>query len=219
VPLEVLDYRTDVRNVFITPEIRSRFQRLEPGTVMLPHSHDLGHEVWVVMEGEVEFEIAGERAVVRPGQMVVARVDEPHVLRVPGDRAATVYLSVTPHITPTHTYFDASGERLRPCYSTFTTRREGEPDAPADAEPLEVVASRQVAATEALSEVAAESARVQAAAAEALKAALAAGNAEGARAAVDAMWAQVAATYRSFREMAVVWNELAPRAAPPESVR
>ena len=215
-PLEVLDYRTDVRNVFITPEIRSRFQRLEPGTVTALHSHDLGHEVWVVMEGEVEFEIAGERAVVRPGQMIVARVDEPHVLRVPGDQPATVYLSVTPHVTPTHAFYEASGERLRPRYSTFTTRREGEPAPVAEAEPLARLVDRQVAAARALSEVAASGASAQEAAAEGLKRALAAGDAAAARDAVDAMWAQVAASYRSLREMVVVWNELAPRAAPPE---
>ena len=214
-PLEVFDYRTDVRNVFITPEIRSRFQRLEPGEVTGLHSHDLGYEVWVVMEGEVEFEIASERAVVRPGQMIVARVDEPHVLRVLGDRAATVYLSVTPHVTPTHTSYSLSGERLRPRYSTFTTRPEGAAQPPADAEPLESLADRQVAAARALNEVASESARVQAAAAEDLKRALAAGDAAAARDAVDAIWAQVAATYRGLHEMAVVWNELAPRAAPP----
>ncbi len=214
-PLEVLDYRSDVRNVFITPEIRSRFQRLEPGEVTNLHSHDLGHEVWVVMEGEVEFEISGERAVVRPGQMIVARVDEPHYLRVLGNRAATVYLSVTPHVTPTHTHFGASGERLRPRYSTFTTLREGETATAVGAEPLERLADRQVAAARALSEVSAESARVQAAAAEDLKRALAAGDADAAREAVDAMWAHVKETYRGFREMTVVWNELAPRAAPP----
>ena len=32
-PLDVYDYRTDVRNVAITPEIRSRFLRMEPGYV------------------------------------------------------------------------------------------------------------------------------------------------------------------------------------------
>ena len=214
-PIQVFDYRTDVRNVFISPEIRSRFQRLEPGTVTPLHSHDLGHEVWVVMEGEVEFEIAGERAVVRPGQMIIAQVDEPHVLRVVGDQPATVYLSVTPHVTPTHTFWDESSERLPPRYSRFTTRREGEPEAMPETEPIESLADRQAAAARAVSEVAAASARAQEAAAEELKRALAAGDVAGEKAAVDAMWAQVAATYRSVREMVVVWNELAPRAAPP----
>ena len=28
---DVYDYRTDVRNILVTPEIRSRFLRVEPG--------------------------------------------------------------------------------------------------------------------------------------------------------------------------------------------
>lgn len=215
-PLEVLDYRTDVRNVFITPEIRSRFQKLEPGTVTPPHTHDLAHEVWVVMEGEVEFEIAGERAVVRPGQMIVARVHEPHVLRVVGDRPATVYLSVTPHIMPTHTFLDEAGNRLPPRYLAFTTRNEGESAEPTEAETVESLVERQVSAARALAETAEASAREQSAAADALKRALGAGDAAAAKAAVDAMGEAVAATYRSLHALGAVWNELAPRVAPPD---
>ena len=36
----VYDYRTDVRNVLVTPQIRSRFLRMEPDKVH--KSHDLG---------------------------------------------------------------------------------------------------------------------------------------------------------------------------------
>ena len=30
-PLEIFDYRTDIRNLLVTPHIRSRFLRMEPG--------------------------------------------------------------------------------------------------------------------------------------------------------------------------------------------
>ena len=39
--LEVFDYRNDIRNVFVSPQIRSRFLRMEPGQVADRHSHDL----------------------------------------------------------------------------------------------------------------------------------------------------------------------------------
>ena len=56
----VYDYRTDIRNVLVTPQIRSRFVRMEPGPTPSPHSHDLGHEVFLVLSGRALFEIDGE---------------------------------------------------------------------------------------------------------------------------------------------------------------
>ena len=55
--LEVFDSRTDVRNLFITPEIRSRVMRFQPGDVAHGHTHDLGHEMFVVLTGQAEFTI------------------------------------------------------------------------------------------------------------------------------------------------------------------
>ena len=89
-PLDVFDYRTDVRNVVITPEIRARFLRLEPGEVAERHSHDLGYEVFLVLEGQCEFEIDGARAVLGPGQMCFARVDQLHQVRTVGNEPMTM---------------------------------------------------------------------------------------------------------------------------------
>ena len=80
--LQVFDYRTDIRNVFVTPQIRSRFLRMEPGAVAERHSHDLGHEIFLILEGKARFEISGEVAWLGPGQMCVARIDEPHQVSV-----------------------------------------------------------------------------------------------------------------------------------------
>ncbi len=79
--LEVFDARTDVRNLFITPEIRSRIMRFEPGDVSHGHTHDLGHEMFVVLAGRAEFTIAGESAIVGPAQICVARAGEWHEIR------------------------------------------------------------------------------------------------------------------------------------------
>ena len=86
--------------------------RLEAGEVAEPHSHDLGHEIFLVMDGRAEFTIDGETGEVGPGQMCVALVDRVHSLRVLGDRPMTMYLSVTPHIQPTHTMWTPEGERM-----------------------------------------------------------------------------------------------------------
>jgi len=61
-PYTVFDYRADVKNLFVTPRIRSRFLRMEPGEVHRAHSHDLGHEIFLILDGECDMEIDGERA-------------------------------------------------------------------------------------------------------------------------------------------------------------
>ena len=81
----VYDYRTDVRNILITPQIRSRFLRMEPGQTASIHSHDLGHEIFLVLRGKAEFQIDGQADVVGPGQLCVALADEIHSVRVVGE--------------------------------------------------------------------------------------------------------------------------------------
>ena len=68
----VYDYRTDVCNMLVTPWIRSRFMRMEPGESASLHSHDLGHEIFLVLAGRAEFTIEGGVRVVGPGQLCVA---------------------------------------------------------------------------------------------------------------------------------------------------
>jgi len=212
-PFEVYDYRTDVRNVVITPEIRSRFMRMEPGTVAPGHTHDLGHEVFLVLEGQAEFEIDGERAVLGPGQMCFARTDQNHVVRVVGDKPMTMYLSVTPHLEPTHTRWGPDGQKLPPQYGGATAReRAANPTPPP---PVAELVERHVAATGALAEAARRSAAVQEEAVAALRQALAAGDGAAAKAAIDAMWAGIYQASRAFYEMGAAWNELAARAANP----
>ena len=105
--LEVYDFRNDedICQMLVCPEIRARFLRIEPGAVrtMSQHSHDLGHEIFLILQGKCEFLISGETAVLEPGQLCVAMADEPHAVRVVGDEPVIMYLSVTPHIQPTHT--------------------------------------------------------------------------------------------------------------------
>ena len=52
--------------------------RMEVGFVAQPPSHDLGHEVFLVLEGRAEFDIDGEKELLGPGQMCVALVDQLH---------------------------------------------------------------------------------------------------------------------------------------------
>src|SRR5215472_14648403 len=104
--------------------------RLEPGAVAARHSHDLGHEVFLVMEGQAEFEIDGERAVLGPGQMCFARADQMHQVRTVGDAPMTLYLSVIAHTVTKNTRWDGRGQKLPPRYGTATVNERGNRPSP-----------------------------------------------------------------------------------------
>lgn len=207
-PLEVFDYRTDVRNIFIAPEMRARIIRREPGATGGGHTHDLGHEIFLVLEGQGEFTIAGESAILGPGQICIARADEWHTIRVVGDEPLTYYLSVTPHLEPTHTQWDHEGGTKLPYQYGSSTRDERR----ARTTPPEALLARHLAAAHALADAADANAVAQEAAATQLRDALDAGDNAAAKDAIDTMWRSISTTYKQVQEMETVWNELAPTA-------
>lgn len=212
-PFDVYDYRTDVRNVVIMPDIRSRFLRMEPGEVGPRHSHDLGQEVFLILEGQCEFEIEGETAILGPGQMCFAAANQMHQVRTIGDKPMTMYLSVTPHIEPTHTFWDEQGEKLPPRYGAATAKeRAADPSPP---RPVAKITAGQVEAARALAVAAAENAAVQELEAAALEQALADNDLEAAKAAVDRMWQTMLETYRAMQNLGETWNAVAATVAEP----
>ncbi len=205
--LRVYDYRADVRNVLVTPQIRSRFMRLELGEAAEPHSHDLGHEIFLVLEGRAEFTIAGETGEVGPGQMCVALVDQLHSLRVLGDQPMTMYLSVTPHIQPTHTMWTPEGERLPHRFAPASAYDEETDTTTSLAEML----GRLTAATDSVREAAELAGVRQRDEAEALTEAVARGDIGSASAARSDIWDALFEVYRRSAELADLWNDIAPR--------
>jgi quercetin dioxygenase-like cupin family protein len=214
-PLEVFDYRTDVKNLFITPEMRSRIMRMEPGTVSRGHTHDLGHEVFLVLEGQALFEIDGEKAVVGPGQLCFARADQWHEVTCLGDTPMTMYLSVTPHLEPTHTQWDHEGGSKLPFRYGASTRAErlARTDPP---EATETLLAHHLAASHALADAATANAAAQESAATELRKALEGNDDAATKAAIDAMWASIYTTYTQLQAMERAWNELSPQVAGGE---
>ena len=210
-PLDVYDFRTDVRNIVVTPEIRGRFLRMEPGEVASRHSHDLGHEIFLILDGQCEFEIDGERAVLGPGQACFARRDQMHQVRVVGDRPMTMYLSVTPHIDPTHTFWTADpkegGEKQPPRYGGwYSLERDGIP------EPEESVAElveRQIEAARRLAEIAGQCADAHRQHGAALARAARDDDSAAARSGLDALWRELFPLFRATSALAEAWNEVA----------
>ncbi len=214
-PFDVYDFRNDVRNVVIMPDIRSRFLRMEPGEVGPRHSHDLGQEVFLVLAGQCEFEIEGHVEILGPGQMCFAAANEMHQVRVIGDEPMTMYLSVTPHIEPTHTFWDEQGNQLPPRYGDSTERERAARTEPAP--PVAELAERQVAAAKALAAAATANAAAQESGASEWTQALADGDRATAKAAVDGMWASLLETYRAVGALSEVWNEVAATMSEPRS--
>jgi quercetin dioxygenase-like cupin family protein len=209
--LEVWDARRDIKNLFITPEIRARIMRFEPNQLSAGHTHDLGHEMFVVLDGQAEFTIDGESAVLGAGQACVARAGQWHEIRALSDGPMTLYLSVTPHIEPTHTQWDRERGTKLPYRYGVATRAEREttglpPDWPA------VLLERHLEACAALADAARANAAAQASAADELRAALSNGDSAAVHAAVDAMWTAFSALHSHFRASERAWNELAPLA-------
>ena len=208
----VYDYRTDLRNVLVTPQIRSRFLRMGPGERSEHHTHDLGHEVFLVLQGRAEFEIDGETGELGPGQMCVALADQMHSVHVVGDEPMSMYLSVTPHIQPTHTYWGEDGQRLPPRFSLSGSYDD---EALSDID-FTGILDMTIKATRAVAEAAGDAAEGQTELVAELSQAIAEGDGRAAVRARDSMWEALLPVYRLVGELAAAWNEMAPRVRTAE---
>ncbi len=210
---EVFDFRKDIRNVLVTPPIRARFLKMKVGQVNAAHTHDLGHEVFIILQGKAEFEIDGHKEVLEPGQMCIALTDESHIVRNVGDEEVIMYLSVTPHIQPTHTYWNEDGTKKPPRFQPSTAY-----DVPLDTTTsTEELVDRHVTATAELAEIVQQAAQAQAEQGARYKEAIARGDQAAAVAARNAMWEALYPMYKMVYEQADTWNDLASRTAGNEA--
>jgi quercetin dioxygenase-like cupin family protein len=203
----VYDFRTDVRNILVTPQIRSRFLRMEPGQVSQGHTHDLGHEIFLILAGRCEFTIDGETQELGPGQMCVALVDQMHSVRVVGDEPMTMYLSVTPHVQPTHTLWHEDGSKQPPRFAPHSAY-----DLAIDASVnCEELLTQQLAAAQIVASAAQNLAHVQAQQTAAYQQAIAQQDTVAATAARTALWDAISELHSQLFALDTIWNELAPR--------
>lgn len=208
---EVYDYRKDIRNLLVTPQIRARFIRLEVGSLSggdqrgKGHSHDLGHEIFLVLQGKAEFEIEGEVQVLEPGQMCVALVDEIHTVRNVGDEPVIIYLSVTPHIQPTHTSWVDEGTKAPLHFNS-----SGAWDIPNDqTTPINELVESQQQAADALMAVVESAYQVQCKQLPLL----AGSDKEAALEARDKIWKAIYPMFQQMYELADSWNSVTYRTA------
>jgi mannose-6-phosphate isomerase-like protein (cupin superfamily) len=150
-PIDVHDYHSDLTNIGVQPQIRSRFRRVELGPVPAVHSHDLGGETFLVMEGQIEFTVAGEHVVCTPGQTIYVPPRTTHAVRAVGEQPGVIYLSVSPHVEPTHTQYGPDGQQLPPQYGVWRAAGGGEPRS---AEPVATLLERYRVAAQKLADLA-----------------------------------------------------------------
>ncbi len=204
----VFDYREDIKNLLVTPHIRARFLRIEPGEVHGMHSHDLGHEIFFVLQGRLTFYIDGDEQTLGPGQLCFALADEIHQVRNDGDEPVYMYLSVTPHVQPTHTGRDADGTR-HPTRFIASSSYDVETD---EHTPIDVLIDDVASRAEALAASARACADGQKTLGDELKEAIQGDDAERADALREAMWEKLRQAHWDLYALADRWNDLAPRA-------
>lgn len=210
---DVYDYRTTNRNVLVTPEIRARLYHMKPGQVDSRHSHDLGHEVFLILEGQAEFNINGTKKVLGPGEMCVALVDEIHQVRnMLPDKPTIMYLSVTPHIQPTHTGRNDDDSPQPPRFRS----NSGYDDSADATTTRDELLDQHLAAMQAAAEVAQNAQATQQELADKLRAAWRDGDEAAATAARNAMWDAIYTLHKRMYDLGAAWNAFAPEAAPNE---
>ena len=204
--LKVFDYRRekDLCNILATPQIRSRLFRLEPGSEAHDlHTHDLGHEVFLIMQGRCRFEIDGKESVLESGQACIALADQPHRVTVVGDEPVIMYLSVSPHIVPTHTHLTPEG-RKRPYHYGPPSRYNAKEDS---AVSIEELVGRFIA----LSKVASSRLREGGEQAAGLKETIHAGNKKSLSSVRNRLRKSLHQAFESIYRLGEIWNDLAPK--------
>jgi quercetin dioxygenase-like cupin family protein len=211
--IPVYDYRKDIANVVVWPEIRARFMRMEPGQAAPMHSHDLGGEIFLVLEGQCEFLVEDERITCGPGELIYIEPRVKHTLHAVGDAPCIVYLSVTPHVEPTHTRYDEASEPLPPSYGGW--RGKDYRDANADRTIADLAGSYEESARK-LAEVARDNAEALDQHLKTLLDGDTAHDQPAVKQAMDEMWLGLRDVLQQVSHVERTWNDLAPRGMPTE---
>lgn len=207
-PFEIFDYRKDLKNVLVTPQIRARFLKIEPGEVHDMHSHDLGHEIFLILKGRLKFFIEGSEETVSEGELCIATPDQIHQVKNETNECVIMYLSVTPHIQPTHTGRGKDGRRhptkfLESINYDITTN---------DKIPIEKLIDLFINATEKVKSTSSiASGNIESIAPD-LKQALSQNKLDEADRIRELIWNHIRQMHKDLNKLSELWNDLAPRA-------
>lgn len=96
--------------------VRGGMFYLDEGKVATYHSHDAAAEVFVFLKGECDAKVDGNTERFTAGEVLYVPAEEKHELANVGKDRLEVWLTVTPNVTPSHTFYEelANGTFKRP---------------------------------------------------------------------------------------------------------
>jgi len=100
---------------------------LEPGQEASYHSHDGAPEVFVFLQGQCDSTTEDEMVHVGPGDVIYVAPEMKHRLLNTGTDRLVVWLTVTPNVTPSHTFYEQQPDGL---YKRITQRLDGKTSLP-----------------------------------------------------------------------------------------
>lgn len=100
---------------------------LEPGKVSAYHSHDGAAEIFVFLRSVCDAKVEGVTERFHPGEALYVPAEDKHSLANAGNERLEVWLTVTPNVTPTHTFYE---EQQDGTWKRVTPRRDGRPSRP-----------------------------------------------------------------------------------------
>ena len=123
-PAQSFDWRDDPSGTMLAvPQVRARFIRREPEATggsgeETFHTHeeldgdrDLGRPRRAGCASSSRWTASVSEVIAGPGQAVFALPHEKHRVTCAGDEPCVYFLTVSPHRAPTHTHYDAQGNR------------------------------------------------------------------------------------------------------------
>ncbi|MEE3234489.1 MAG: cupin domain-containing protein [Candidatus Latescibacterota bacterium] len=207
-PFEIFSHRRDLKNLLVTPQIRARFLKIEPGEVHDMHSHDLGHEIFLILKGRLRFYIEGDEATVSEGELCIATSDQIHQVKNETDESVVMYLSVTPHIQPTHTGRDADGRR----HSTKFVESRSYDVTTDETTPIDDLIDLVDTATKKIESTSRTASDNFSSVSRELKTAISLNKTEDADRIREIIWNDIRQIHKDLYKLSELWNDLAPRA-------
>lgn len=107
--------------------VRGGMFYLAEGAIASYHSHDAAAEVFVFLKGDCEAKVDGLSERFSPGDVLHVPAEQKHELANVGDGRLEVWLTVTPNVTPSHTFYE---EQADGTWSRVTPRLDGRESPP-----------------------------------------------------------------------------------------
>ncbi len=102
----------DGQMLVYTDYVRGGILNFAPGFVADKHFHQDAEEIFWFFQGTCRVTVPAGAVLAPAGSIVYTAPGEWHIIENVGDEPLLIFLTVTPNIVPSHTFFDADGAPL-----------------------------------------------------------------------------------------------------------